>query len=161
MMNDIELENKFNKMISKKEINDLQDISIFQTSSDNYIVFKKYHIVKKTKTDIDVFTISGDLIHSFSSTRNAICWCIFDKQGKYVSANRIITLDKGISNEEVQMSIHKKLLKKSIKTDDKLIFLAKLNEDKFRRSIMSQELESYIWQSDYWQKQKFKLKTEH
>lgn len=160
-MNDIELENKFNRMISKKEINALQDISIFETSSDNYIVFKKYHIIKKSKTDVDVFLTNGDLVHSFSSIRNAICWCIFDKQGKYVLANRIVTLDKGISNEEVQISVHKKLLKKSMKTEDKLIFLAKLNEDKFRRSAMFKELESYIWQSDYWQQQKFKLKTEH
>jgi hypothetical protein len=160
MMNDIELENKFNRIISKKEINALQDISILETSSDNYIVFKKYHIVKKSKTDVDVFLTNGDLVHSFSSTRNAICWCIFDKSGKYVSAKRIITLDQGISNEEVQINIHKRLLKKSTKTDDKLIFLAKLNEDKFRRSLMCQELASYIWQSDYWQKQKFKLKTE-
>jgi hypothetical protein len=161
MMNDIELENKFNRMISKKEINALQDISIFETSSDNYVVFKKYHIIKKSKTEVDVYLTNGDLVHSFANIRNAICWCIFDKKGKYVSANRIITLDKGISNEEVQIAIHQKLLKKSTKTENKLIFLAKLNEDKFRRSVMCQELASYIWQSDYWQKQKFKLKTEH
>lgn len=161
MMNDIELERKFNRMISGKEIENLQDISIFEMSKDSYIVFKNYRIVKKSKTDVEVFLTNGDLIHSFSSMRNAICWCIFDKRGKYVLANRIITLDRSISNEEVQINVHKNLFKKATKTEDKLIFLAKLNEDKFRRNTMYQELENYVGQSDYWQKKSFKLKTEH
>lgn len=159
MINDIELERKFNKMISSKEIDELQDISIFETSKDNYIVFKKYYVVKKSKTNIDVSLANGEVIYSFSSMRNAICWCIFDKRGKYVLANRIITLDRSISNEEAQINIHKNLFKKSKKTEDKLIFLAKLNEDKLKRNTMYQELENYINQSDYWQKHKFKLKT--
>ena len=161
MMNDIELERKFNRMISYKEIENLQDISIFEMSKDSYIVFKNYRIVKKSKPDVEVFLTNGDLIHSFSSMRNAICWCIFDKRGKYVLANRIITLDRSISNEEVQINVHKNLFKKATKTEDKLIFLAKLNEDKFRRNTMYQELENYVGQSDYWQKKSFKLKTEH
>lgn len=161
MMNDIELERKFNRMISTKEIEDLQDISIFETTKDNYVVFKNYHVIKKSKTDIEVHLTNGDLIHSFASMRNAICWCIFDKRGKYVLANRIITLDRSISNEEVQINVHKNLFRKANKTDDKLIFLAKLNEDKFRRSSMYQELESYVGQSDYWQQHQFKLKTAH
>ena len=159
MMNDIELERKFNRMVSTKEMNDLQDISIFETSKDNFIVFKNYQVIKKSKTDIDVCLTNGDLVHSFSSMRNAICWCIFDKRGKYILANRIITLDRSISNEEVQINVHKNLFRKAKKTDDKLIFLAKLNEDKFRRSIMYRELESYVYQSDYWQQNQFKLKT--
>ena len=161
MMNDIELERKFNRMISTKEMNNLQDISIFEPSKDNFIVFKNYQVIKKSKTDIDVYLTNGDLVHSFSSMRNAICWCIFDKRGKYVLANRIITLDRSISNEEVQINIHNNLFKKAKKTDDKLIFLAKLNEDKFRRSAMHRELEIYVGQSDYWQQNQFKLKTEH
>ena len=160
-MNDIELERKFNRMISTKEINELQDVSIFEMTKDNYVVFKHYRIRKKSKTDIDVCLTNGDLVHSFSSIRNAICWCIYDKRGKYLMADRIITLDRCISNEEVQMTIHKNLFKKSKKTEDKLIFLAKLNEDQFRRSSMYRELESYVGQSDYWQQHQFKLKTEH
>ena len=160
-MNDIELERKFNRMISTKEMNNLQDISIFEPSKDNFIVFKNYQVIKKSKTDIDVYLTNGDLVHSFSSMRNAICWCIFDKRGKYVLANRIITLDRSISNEEVQINIHNNLFKKAKKTDDKLIFLAKLNEDKFRRNTMYRELESYVGQSDYWQQHQFKLKTAH
>lgn len=161
MMNDIELERRFNRMISTREIENLQDISIFETSKDNYVVFKNYYITKKSKTDIDVSLLNGDLIHSFSSMRNAICWCIFDKRGKYIEANRIITLDRSISNEEVQINVHKSLFKKAKNTDDKLIFLAKLNEDKFRRSSMYRELESYVGQSDFWQQNQFRLKTAH
>ena len=160
-MNDIELERKFNRMLSTKEIDDLQGISIFETSKDNYVVFKNYRIIKKSKTDIDVYSLNGDLIHSFSNIRNAICWCIFDKRGKYVLASRIITLDRNISNEDVQMRVHNNLFKKAKKTDDKLIFLAKLNEDKFRRNLMCQELEGYVSQSDYWQQNQFRLKTTH
>jgi hypothetical protein len=78
-----------------------------------------------------------------------------------MSANRVITLDRNISNEEAQIAIHTSLFNKAKTTDDKLIFLAKLNEEKLKRGQMYHELEDYITESNSWQQQKFKMKSEH
>jgi hypothetical protein len=156
-----EIERKLNRIISYREMNDLQSISIFELSPNYYSVFGKYYINKKSKTSVEVLELNGELVHTFFSMRNAICWCINDLRGKYISANRVITLDKNISNEEAQIAVHKLLFKKAKNTDDKLIFLAKLNEEKLKRSKMMGELESYIIESNYWQQSKFNLKTEY
>jgi hypothetical protein len=90
--------------------------------------------------------------------KNAVCWCVLDKIGKYQLADRVIDLDMSLSSVEVHMSIHSKLFKKAKKTEDKLIYLAKLNEDKFQKKSMSEELNKYIQNSYTWQQKRFGLK---
>lgn len=161
MMTETEIERKLNRIISYKEMTDLQAISIFELSPNYYSVFGKYYVKKKSKTAVEVIQLNNEKIHTFFSMRNAICWCINDLRGKYLSANRVITLDRNISNEEAQISVHKALFKKAKNTDDKLIFLAKLNEEKLKRSQFLTELEAYIAESNYWQQGKFNLKTDY
>lgn len=161
MITEQELERKLTKIISYKERKNIESISIFEISKNRYSVFGKYYIVKKSKSNIEVKQLNGELIHSFFSMRNAICWCIYDLRGKYMSANRVIALDRNISNEEAQIAVHSGLFNRAKNTDDKLIFLAKLNEEKLKRSQMHSELEDYIAESNFWQQQKFKMKSEH
>ena len=161
MMTETEIEKKFNKIIGSAELSTLQTVSIFEVDKNHYILFNKYSVKKLAQTRIEVKFLYGDIVHNFFNIRNAICWCINDIRGKYSAATRIIALDKGISNEEVQIDVHKNLFRKAKTTDDKLIFLAKLNEEKLKRRDMYRELESYISESDYWQQKKFRLKTEH
>jgi hypothetical protein len=66
-----------------------------------------------------------------------------------------------LSSIEVHISIHSKMFKKAKKTEDKLIYLAKLNEDKYQKRSMSEELSNYIRNSYTWQQQRFGLKSEH
>ena len=161
MITDTEIEKKFNKLLTNKDLKSLQSVSIFETGPNQYVLFGKYSVKKHTKNQIEVQHLYGDSIHTFFNIRNAICWCINDMRGKFSAATRIISLDRGISNEEVQIDVHRNLFRKAKTTDDKLIFLAKLNEEKLKRRDMYQELESYIRESDYWQQNKFRLKTEH
>ena len=42
-----------------------------------------------------------------------------------------------------------------------MIYLAKLNEDKFKKRQMSIELDSYISESNYWQRKNYELKTDN
>ena len=161
MIDDIEIEKKFNKIISSRVVDEVESISIIEIDTNIYQVFGKYYINKRAKNQAVVASKSGDIIHEFTSMRNAICWCIYDIRGKYVAANRIIMLDRNISSEEAQITVHRTLLNKSKNTDDKLIYLAKLNEDKFKRQSMISELTNYLDESDYWQQSKFKLKTTH
>jgi len=161
MITETEIEKKLTRIISQKERKDIESISIFEISKNYYSVFGKYFIHKKSKSNVEVIQINGEVVHNFFSMRNAICWCIYDIRGKYVSANRVITLDRNISNEEAQIAVHNSLFTKAKAIDDKLIFLAKLNEEKLKRIQMVNELESYISESDFWQQQKFKTKSEY
>jgi hypothetical protein len=153
------IDRKFDRMISTSEFSKLQDVVIFLDTDGTYNLFNKYHIKKKDVNDIVVSLNNGDDVNSFFSMKNAVCWCVLDKIGKYNLANRVIQLDMSLSSVEVHISIHSRMFKKSKKTEDKLIYLAKLNEDKFQKKAMSEELNQYITNSYVWQQKRFGLKS--
>ena len=153
------IDRKLDNMIATTEFAKLQDVVIFQDIDGTYNLFNKYHIRKKDVNNIVVSLNNGDDVNSFFSMKNAVCWCVFDKIGKYQLANRVIDLDMHLSSVEVHISIHSKLFKKAKKTEDKLIYLAKLNEDKFQKKAMSEELNQYIANSYAWQQKRFALKS--
>lgn len=152
------IDRKLDSMIATSEFAKLQDVVIFKDIDGTYNLFNKYHIKKKDVNDVVVSLNNGDDINSFFNMKNAVCWCVLDKIGKYNLANRVIELDMNLSSVEVHLSIHSRMFKKSKKTEDKLIYLAKLNEDKFQKKVMSEELEKYINNSYAWQQKRFGLK---
>ena len=155
------IDRKLDRMISNSEFAKLQDVVIFKDTDGTYSLFNKYHIKKKVATDIVVSLNNGDDVNSFFSMKNAVCWCVLDKIGKYHLADRVIDLDMHLSSIEVHISIHSRLFKKAKKTEDKLIYLAKLNQDKLQKTAMSEELSKYIQDSYNWQQKRFGLKAEH
>jgi hypothetical protein len=155
------IDRKLDKMISNTEFAKLQDVVIFKDTDGTFNLFNKYHIKKKDANDIVVSLNNGDDVNSFFSMKNAVCWCVLDKIGKYQLADRVIDLDMHLSSVEVHISIHSRLFKKAKKTEDKLIYLAKLNQDKLQKTAMSEELSKYIQDSYTWQQKRFGLKSEH
>jgi hypothetical protein len=153
------IDRKLDNMIKTSEFAKLQDVVIFQDTNGTYSLFNKYHIKKKDTNDIVVSLNNGDDVNSFCNMKNAVCWCVLDKIGKYQLANRVIDLDMHLSSVEVHISIHSKLFKKAKKTEDKLIYLAKLNQDKLQQKAMSEELSKYIQDSYIWQQKRFSSKT--
>ena len=95
------------------------------------------YIKKKDTNDVVVSLNNGDDVNSFCNMKNAVCWCVLDKIGKYNLADRVIDLDMHLSSVEVHISIHSKLFKKAKKTEDKLIYLAKLNQDKLQQKAVN------------------------
>ena len=155
------IDRKLDKMISNSEFAKLQDVVIFKDTDGTFNLFNKYHIRKKDATDIVVSLNNGDDVNSFFNMKNAVCWCVLEKIGKYQLADRVIDLDMHLSSVEVHISIHSRLFKKAKKTEDKLIYLAKLNQDKLQKTAMSEELSKYIQDSYNWQQKRFGLKSEH
>ena len=153
------IDRKLDKMIKTSEFAKLQDVVIFQDTNGTYSLFNKYHIKKKDINDVVVSLNNGDDVNSFCNMKNAVCWCVLDKIGKYNLADRVIDLDMHLSSVEVHISIHSKLFKKAKKTEDKLIYLAKLNQDKLQQKAMSEELSKYIQDSYTWQQKRFSSKT--
>lgn len=155
------VEKKLDNIIATSEFSKLQDVIIFQDTDGTYNLFNKYMLKKTSSTDVLVSLIKGDNINSFFSVKNAVCWCVLDKLGKYSLANRVIDLDMSLSSVEVHIAIHSNLFKKAKKTEDKLIYLAKLNQDRLQKKAMTEELNQYIQNSYVWQQKRFRLKSEH
>lgn len=155
------VEKKLDNIIATGEFNKLLDVVIFQDIDGSYSLFNKYRIKKISSTNVEVSLIKGDIINSFFNIKNAVCWCVLDKLGKYSLANRVINLDMSLSSVDVHIAIHSNLFKKSKKTEDKLIYLAKLNQDKLQKKAMSEELNNHIQNSYNWQQRRFGLKSEH
>lgn len=146
------------RAMDSNSLNELQDIIIFQDTDGLYQLFNFYIIEKKSLNDFVVTTKTSYTTHTFYTLKNAVTWCIFDKQNKVYESNRIITLDNQIGGLEVDLAIHKKLFEKSKNIEDKLIYVAKLGEDRIKKNAIAEELHSYVVSSKNWQIKRFNKK---
>jgi len=149
---------KLQKMIPQTELNSLQDLIIFQDESGDYNLFNKYVIRRQSKSEYVVTMILSDTLHTFNSLKNATAWCIFDKRNKFYEARRILELDNKLGGVDVDILIHQKLFKKAKTEDEQLIYIAKLNEDRIKKKLMTDELDSYTNDSKHWQSNRFERK---
>lgn len=152
---------KIEKIMTSELIGDLEDIVIFQNSDGSYDLFNTYVIEKKSDKEYFVSMKKTHTEHSFYSMKNAVTWCIFDKRNRIVQANRILLLDNQLGGLDVDIQLHTKIFKNSKNSEDKLIFLAKLNEDKLKKKTVTDELYTYINDSKQWQTKRFDRKPEH
>lgn len=148
---------KIANAIPKRDLQTLQDISVFQDSDGTYSLFNKYTI-NKTNAGFDV-TIDGSYTsHTFSILKNAVTWCTLDKRERISEANRILYLDIKLASLDTSIAIHNNLLKKSKTNDDKLIYIAKLTEEKVKKRSILHEIDGFIMESKRWQSQRFNRK---
>lgn len=153
-MTQIDIENYFNRLFDKRSLAHLSNMSIFEESPGEYSVFNRYFIIK-TNDGIEVQNLHRELIHAFSSMKNALCWCIYDKRGKYSTANRIMDLDRRLIAHKVSYDMHNKLFKKTKDTELSLIYLAKLNEDYIHKKRAQTEIERFVHESYVWQQRQY------
>ncbi len=140
--------------IAKWNLEGMIDSIVFQDET-GYQLFGKYTIIKKHE-DYNVSKIHTDTLKKFGTLRNAVTWVTFDKRNLIVEANRVIELDKILTGTEFSMKVHEQLSKKAKSMDDKLIYLAKLKEDKLKRKQVLEELSEYVTNIKNWQLKKFK-----
>lgn len=144
------LDNKF----SKWKLEGMIDNIIFK-DDHGYQLFGKYTIIKSHE-DYKVSKHPTDTVKGFGSLRNAVTWVTFDKRNLIVEANRVIELDKILSGTEFSIKVHEQLSAKAKSMDHKLIYLAKLKEDKLKKKYVLAELNSYVDDIKDWQLKKFK-----
>ena len=76
----------------------------------------------------------------------------------FYQANRILKLDNLLAGLEVDISLHTKIFKNAKDTDNRLIVLSKLSEDKLKKRRYTDELYTYINDSKKWQTKRFDTK---
>jgi hypothetical protein len=110
------------------------------------------------KDEYEVTVNSFDTNKTFYTLKHAVAWCTFDKRNRIVDSNRIYDLDKKVAGLESTIQGHQKLIKNSKNMDDKLIYLAKLGEEKMKKRQIYDELGRYIATSKSWQTNRFNTK---
>ena len=138
------------KVTLKKKINDL---FIVRENDGSYNLFGKYTVIPDNNSYKVNVNGETEFLH-FSSLRNAVTWCVFEKNNKYKEIKRIHELDELISSLNVIIAQHTKLLEKTT-SEDKYIYSAKFAEGKVKKKQAIKEIEEYANISSYWQRKKF------
>ena len=76
-----------------------------------------------------------------------------------MDSKRIFELDKKIAGIETDIVLHQKMIKKSKTNEAKLIYLAKLGEEKLNLRRFTEELTDYINDSKSWHTKRFTTKS--
>jgi len=149
---------KIEKTIHKDDLKHLQDLSIFQDSTGTYQLFNKYTITKINGSyEVGFFTSSSTLI--FWELKNAVTWCTFDRRNKIMDSKRIIELDKKLARLDANIIVHQKMVKNSKNNEEKLIYLAKLGEERLMLKRLTEELNDFIIDSKSWHAKRFNTKS--
>lgn len=159
MINDINIQ-KISSFLETQVFKNLEDIVIFKNDSGSYELFNRY-LITITDNGYTVSYINGSQIKNFYNLKNAVTWCVFDKRNKFSKTKRVEDLDRMIGSAEFNMAVHKKIMSTSKDIDTKLINLAKYNEEKLRKKVMSAELVSYIQESKNYQNSQFAYITQN
>lgn len=154
-------EKQLEKLMKTEILGELEDVIIFQNTDGSYELFNTYIIKKNKQNEYVVNMHTTYTTYHFNSLKHAVAWCTFDKRNMLYQATRILQLDNLLAGVEVDISLHTKIFKNTKNSDDKLIFLAKLNEDKTKKRLFTDEIYRYINDSKKWQTKRFDRKPEH
>jgi len=145
---------KLAKTISAVDMEKLEDLSISQDSDGSYHLYNKYRITRNNEMyHVELHRVADKKV--FNVLKNAVAWCSFDKRNNIQDSDRIVYLDNRLAGIEVEIQVHQKLAKHTKKTEEKLIYLAKLGEEKMERKQITDELAGYVNSSKIWQDKRF------
>ena len=149
-----DIADKVLEFLMKEFYQNMTDVAIFKNDDGSYELFNKYYISKTTngyKVSLKYFSQQK----IFASLKNAVTWCIFENGNKYSQAKRIEFLDQMIEGMEMNMEVHKRLIKKTKDADSRIIYVSKLVEDQAKKKKMVKELASYVTEAKTAQAKKF------
>lgn len=149
------------KIISKKDIDAIQKIIIYQDSDGSYTAYGKYHISKTSEGIYKVTVLGTHTSKDFYKLKNAAAWCSFDTRMLIKQAKRLHILDQMVFGMDTEIQIHSKLIKKSKDPETSLIYLAKLTQNKFKKRSFINEINDYIREYQNWQTKMFNTKPSY
>lgn len=148
---------KMEKSSIKKDLAEkLKDVLIMRNDDGTYNLFTKYTITNingNYKVHVDNYEDSKTC--EFSSLKNAVTWCVFDKNNKFKDVRRIAELDEQLSSISYNIMQHTRLCSTAKSDEDKSIYMAKLIEEKRKKRRLSDEMQDYISISKHWQSKKY------
>jgi hypothetical protein len=146
---------KIKRFFSKELSKDIQSIMLLEASDGTYLAFGKYSILP-IKDCYEVLTIKEPWRTNpvFSNLKIALAWCVYDKYCMVKEANRLPHIDTELSGIQINLAVLQQKLKKTSSTEDKFIYLAKMQESKYKKAQILKELNHHIGITSLWQKEK-------
>ncbi len=135
----------------------IQDKIIYEENGV-YCLFEKYTI-SKTVDGFVANKIGFDTVETFSQLKNAVSWATLDKLNRFKEANRVLDLDRKLTDAKIQAQVHERMCKLAKDIDGYVLYKAKLQEDLVKKSMISRELEGFVEQTKRWQYNTFKEAT--
>jgi hypothetical protein len=155
----IDIDLRFEKILGNKFLSELENKAIFQNSDGSYELFNHYCITKTGESQYLVTTKTSFFSHTFYSLKNAVIWCTYDKRNKFIECIKVIDLDRKLSSLDAVLVLHKKLFARANTTESKMIYVAKLNEEKLQKNQVQRELNGLASESRRWQLSRFNNQT--
>lgn len=136
--------------------NKIKDLLIMRNDDGSYHLFGQYRIEEGNGEYTLLHEIDTSYAKkTFGSLKYAVTYCVFE-QHKRKEVKRIEELDELISSYDAEIVQHKKLAEKSTSIEEKSIFLAKLYEDKLKKTKAVKEISYLVELSKYWQEKRYK-----
>lgn len=142
------------KLLGKDTISKLEETLII-TDDDGYVLYGEYFI-RKSITGYCVTKRHSFLEEEFYLLRNAVIYTGLSKWNKIIEAKHVLELDKVLQGTKAIEDLHKKLVEKTKKLDNKSLYYAKLQEDRVKKRILLETLDNYAKSVTDWQNKRFK-----
>jgi len=141
---------KLNKFFEEELQSELRDILITKDANGTYSLFGKYTI---SPSSHGYFKVKAkNLYVEFSTLKNALAYVTLHNSGRYQEARRIQRLDLSLCSVNIELQVHRNILKN---TDNKLLYIIKIQEETIKRRRIVEEIKSYINSSIQLQAKRF------
>ena len=151
---------KINDFFNREYKKGAADISIFKNEDGSYELFDKF-IISNQNNKFQVTKKTSYTTKNFASLKNAVCWCINDQRNKIAEMRRIEELDRLIFSVDAEIELHLNLISKTKSIDNKLIYYAKLSDEKIKRRVLQDECNKLVKLSETWQIDRFNKKDQN
>lgn len=135
----------------------LEELLLTTDNTGKYYLFGKY-VILNHKNIFKVYCLKTGCKLEFSSLKNATAYCILENAGKYKDARRIEQLDLKLSSINIDIAVHKNIIKRARSNFTSMVSLTKLQQDNYKRKIIITELTCHIDNSKRIQENNFKAK---
>lgn len=148
---------KLRNLVSTGLASGLEELLLATDNNGKYYLFGKY-VILNYKNIFKVYCLKTGCRLEFSSLKNATAYCVLENAGKYKDARRIEQLDLRLSSINIDIAVHKNIIKSKSSDFTTMISLTKLQQDTYKRKRIITELSSYIDNSKRIQENNFKSK---
>lgn len=144
---------KLNKFFDDELNSDLRDVLITCDQSGRYTLFGEYSIIPTTS---GYYRIRGNNIDlELTNIKNALAYVTLIHAGKHSEARRVQQLDLRLCSVNVELAVHRNILRNRSSTDSKLLYIIKIQEDSIKKRRIVDEIKSHINSSIRIQEHKF------
>lgn len=131
---------------------------IVDDESGGYVAFGQYHL-RPADQVFEVYTLSNNLIGTFSNKRTAISWCVADNHKQLRLAHSIKTLDKKKQILSADIYCRRQMADRSRNTGFSEVVLTKLQPKVQQHTWVDLELEKCLNSAKYIQLRGFQNET--